>query len=100
MDDYLEKFGFTPRDFGIDSFERPKQNYRHPSDKIATEVNLNMSIKKDDKNKFGNTKLDDLPLTMAYVPMQPLSQVYDEAQALKSGTLFPNLDKPFLGRKI
>ncbi len=34
-------------------------------------------------------------LTMAFVNPQPLDYVYDEAKAFKSGTLFPNIDKPF-----
>ena len=35
-------------------------------------------------------------LTMAFVDSQPLESVYDFEQSLKSGTLFPNLNKPFL----
>lgn len=34
-------------------------------------------------------------LTMAFVDMQPLESVYPEETAFSSGTLFPNLDKPF-----
>lgn len=34
---------------------------------------------------------------MAYVPMQPWGKLYDFEQALKRGTLFPNLDLPFRG---
>ena len=40
------------------------------------------------------------PLVMAYVPMQTLGEKYPEDTALKNGTLFPELDKPFLGRRI
>lgn len=39
-------------------------------------------------------------LTMAFVNMQPLESVYTPAQALCKGTLFPNIDKPFLGGMI
>lgn len=35
------------------------------------------------------------PLAMAYVPFQQMSEVYDEDNALKKGTLFPELDLPF-----
>ena len=38
-------------------------------------------------------------LAMAYVPFQALGSTYDPEQALASGTLFPDLNKPFLGRK-
>ena len=36
-------------------------------------------------------------LTMAFVDMQPLESVYESSEALKCGTLFPNLNKPFYG---
>lgn len=38
-------------------------------------------------------------LAMARVTVQPWCQVYDSATALSRGTLFPALDKPYLGRK-
>lgn len=34
---------------------------------------------------------------MGYVPWQNMSQVYEPAQALRAGTLFPELEKPFYG---
>ena len=37
------------------------------------------------------------PLAMAYVPWQQWCDLYDETKALERGTLFPDLDKPFLG---
>lgn len=43
--------------------------------------------------------VDDFKVTMAYVPWQHLDKVYEPAKALKAGTLFPELDKPFYGRK-
>ena len=43
---------------------------------------------------------DKLSLAMAYVPMQPqISNVYNTGEALKIGTLFPELDKPWLGKR-
>ena len=35
-------------------------------------------------------------LAMAYVPKQRLTTVYREDKALQNGTLFPDLDKPFM----
>ena len=35
-------------------------------------------------------------IAMAYVPWQNLEKVYEPAQALRSGTLFPELEKPFM----
>lgn len=44
------------------------------------------------------TALPENPVVaMAYVPFQTDSTTYDEMKALKAGTLFPVLDKPFLG---
>lgn len=38
----------------------------------------------------------ETPLAMAYVPFQQLNEVYDAENALKNGTLFPELNFPFL----
>lgn len=34
---------------------------------------------------------------MAYIPFQQFSQPYSSQEGFKKGTLFPCLDKPFLG---
>ncbi len=39
------------------------------------------------------------PLTMVFINMQPLDNVYTPHEAFCNGTLFPNLNKPFLGGK-
>ena len=54
--------------------------------------------KNDKAMKFCDTQLKNLPLTMAYVPMQRWGEVYSEPDALQRGTLFPDLDKPFCGK--
>lgn len=41
--------------------------------------------------------LDKLPLAMAYVPMQKWRNIYSTAEAMKAGTIFQELDLPFLG---
>ena len=39
-------------------------------------------------------------LAMAYIiPQSKITQVYKSVCALRHGTLFPELDKPFIGRK-
>lgn len=40
----------------------------------------------------------DFALAMAYVPWQHYKETYDPDKALEVGTIFPELDKPFLGR--
>lgn len=42
--------------------------------------------------------MDEMALTMAYVPWQYMNQTYDPEKALMSGTIFPELDKRFIGR--
>lgn len=39
-------------------------------------------------------------LTMAFVDMQPIESVYPPETALQRGTLFPNIDKPFVGGMV
>ena len=39
----------------------------------------------------------DTPLAMAYVPYQQWREVYSEEEAMCSGTLFPELVRPFKG---
>lgn len=46
---------------------------------------------------LADTPLDELPLAMAYVPMQKWRNVYDADVALERGTLFSELDLPFIG---
>ena len=41
-----------------------------------------------------------IALAMAYVPMQPqITKMYSAMDALRIGTLFPELDKPWLGKR-
>ncbi len=49
------------------------------------------------KNVNGNLPLDQLPLAMAYVPMQTWNGTYEGMRALERGTIFPDLDLPFSG---
>ncbi len=50
------------------------------------------------RSKFDDVELKNLPLAMAFVPMQRWGEVYSENDALERGTLFPELDKPFCGK--
>lgn len=40
---------------------------------------------------------DTWKIAMAYVPMQPWEDIFDPAESLKSGTIFPSLFLPFKG---
>ncbi|MEE1160561.1 MAG: spore coat associated protein CotJA [Acutalibacteraceae bacterium] len=47
-------------------------------------------------NSESDEKCTD-PLTMVFINMQPLDSVYPLNEAYDEGTLFPNLNKPYLG---
>lgn len=48
----------------------------------------------------GRAPLPEDPVpAMAYVPFQQWGQTYEPERALDAGTLFPDLDKPFYGRR-
>ena len=42
---------------------------------------------------------DRLPLTMAYVPMQKYKTTFELCKGLQMGTIFPELCKPFCGKR-
>ena len=48
----------------------------------------------------GSMMLDQLPLSMAYVPMQMWGETYEGLKALDAGTIFPDLNLPFCGRRL
>ncbi|NBI84941.1 spore coat associated protein CotJA [Lachnospiraceae bacterium] len=43
--------------------------------------------------------MDNYALAMAYVPMQKFKNLYELDEGLQHGTIFPELNKPFMGRK-
>ena len=43
--------------------------------------------------------IENMPIGMAYVPWQQWKTVFDLDKALKVGTIFPELDLPFLGMR-
>lgn len=53
----------------------------------------------DDDCSRGRDMLYGVPLAMGYVPWQNFECTYEPAQALQAGTIFPELDKPFYGRR-
>ena len=43
---------------------------------------------------------DKFPVAMAYVPWQHFNGIYDDLEkAYRIGTIFPELNKPFTGRR-
>lgn len=57
------------------------------------------------QNESGSTRsaaskdsLAQMPLAMAYVPWQKWKDIYETCKGFQRGTIFAELDKPFLGR--
>lgn len=50
---------------------------------------------KDNSGRFPS----ETPLAMCYVPMQELNELYPENTAFEKGTIFPDLEFPFIGKK-
>ncbi|MBQ8596784.1 MAG: spore coat associated protein CotJA [Lachnospiraceae bacterium] len=47
-----------------------------------------------------NEYFDKFPIAMAYVPWQHLTKLFEDLdEAYYTGTIFPELDKPFTGRR-
>lgn len=47
-----------------------------------------------------NENIDQFPLAMAYVPWQHMDRIFENLEeAYKTGTIFPELNKPFTGRR-
>lgn len=52
-----------------------------------------------DDCKKTRDELRGMPVAMGYVPWQTFGCTYEPAQGLQAGTIFPELDKPFYGRR-
>ncbi len=63
------------------------ENERRP---VRTETNF-CGCRRDDE-------LGHMPIAMAYVPWQTWGNVYETCKGFSKGTIFKELDKPFLGR--
>jgi hypothetical protein len=51
-------------------------------------------------NMEGGENIDRFPIAMSYVPWQQWKDTYDAEIALERGTIFPELDFPFLGTEV
>ena len=48
----------------------------------------------------GSWGLEGYPLASVYAPIQSFDNLYDAETALKQGTLFAELDLPFMGKTV
>ncbi len=61
-------------------------------------MGFNRSAMSNVRSGYTSALPENPVVAMAYVPFQTDIKTYDDFQALKAGTLFPVLDKPFVGR--
>lgn len=54
--------------------------------------------RQEDCGHSRSDSLNGMPLAMAYVPWQQWQNIYEPCRALERGTIFEELDKPFLGK--
>lgn len=51
-------------------------------------------------NCHNNTDyISNMPIGMAYVPWQHWNEIYDIEIGFHNGTIFPDLNKPYMGRR-
>lgn len=46
-----------------------------------------------------SVNMDRFPVAMAYVPWQQYHTTYDLCQSFAQGTIFPELNRPFCGKR-
>ncbi len=75
-------------------------NYRYPQRQMMMPMQGNCSSCGNTVN-CGNTTdtMRGRALAMGYVPWQQFGCTYEPMQGLQAGTIFPELDKPFYGRR-
>ncbi len=61
--------------------------------------NKNYMKQRECNEQYDMSSNPQYALAMAYVPWQHFNHVYEPDRALQVGTIFPELNKPFYGRK-
>lgn len=73
---------------------------RQAMQQSAPQQSENIRQAEENTSSFDATLLENLPLAMAYVPMQQWKNIYPLQEGLSRGTIFHELDLPFEGRTI
>ena len=67
------------------------------NEELAPPISMNMESSR--YSEFKHHNINEKSLAMAYVPCQEWRKIYSPEVAIKRGTLFSELDKPFLGEE-
>lgn len=74
------------------------QNYRNNAMPYNTYRQTQMPSRMDCLRMDEQSTIKNMTLAMAYVPWQTWRDIYDAEKAFCRGTIFEELDKPFLGK--
>ncbi len=84
--------------YRTNDYMRRSQCVRQPvNTPVRTEPKRSACVNDCADNCCPHDLLKEMPLAMAYVPWQEWRNVYSAEKALCRGTIFEDLDKPFLG---
>ena len=81
----------------------PGEERRSVSGNIPGYADIMEKVKLDLIEGTGNGSCEfdaTKPIAMAYVPWQSFTAVYEPEVALERGTIFKQLDLPYLGKKV
>ena len=71
------------------------------NDSLLRRMSCGYNEKSGDSHDGGHSwGLVDYPLAMVYSPLQEFCELYELDEALKCGTLFKQLDLPFMGESV
>ena len=93
---YMDDDTLTPRDRISDNMLRRMLEESDGSARYTPESGTRPSIPHANKS-WG---LESHPLAMVYAPLQAFRSLYDQETALQKGTLFTELDLPFMGQTV
>ena len=92
---YTENDTMTPRDrIGDDMLRRILDG--NTSDGLTVRNNR-MQTQNQGRETWG---LENYPLASVYAPLQRFQNLYDKETALQHGTIFAELDLPFMGQTV
>lgn len=74
-----------------------KDKMKEEEDMMQTMV---MYPGKQEKESHCEDCLDNMPIAMSYTPLQRWKQTYEPAVGFDRGTIFPELDLPFIGEGV
>lgn len=95
---YMEDDTMTPRDRISDDMLRRMLDY-------DSSDNQTSPLRDAPSTQHRNTErrtwgLANYPLASVYAPLQDFRKIYDRDTALRKGTIFSEMDLPFMGRSI